>query len=287
MRSLLGLLIIVAGISTSSAQAPTEKTLLWQLTGNGLTQPSYLFGTLHLMCPQELKMPQKVVDHFRTTRQLYLEIDMDDPNMMQEMVQGMQMHNDTTLQQLLKQDYDSANTMFKKTTGLPLNMLNHTKPLLLLSMIYPSILGCQPISWEGEFIKMAKDSNMEINGLEFIADQVKVFEAIPYPVQASMFIKTLYNMDSSKKVFEEMVEVYKQKDIKKMYDMSTSDKDFGAYEHTLLDNRNHNWIPIIGEQAKKMPTFFAFGAGHLGGEVGVISLLRKNGFTVTPVMYND
>ena len=29
-----------------------------------------------------------------------------------------------------------------------------------------------------------------------------------------------------------------------------------------------------------MPTLFAVGAGHLGGEKGVIALLRKQGFTV-------
>jgi len=33
----------------------------------------------------------------------------------------------------------------------------------------------------------------------------------------------------------------------------------------------------------KDPTFFAVGAGHLGGPNGVIRLLKKEGYTVTPV----
>jgi uncharacterized protein len=31
------------------------------------------------------------------------------------------------------------------------------------------------------------------------------------------------------------------------------------------------------------PTFFGVGAGHLGGEAGLISLLEKSGYTVRPV----
>ncbi|MEZ5495489.1 MAG: TraB/GumN family protein [Gammaproteobacteria bacterium] len=40
----------------------------------------------------------------------------------------------------------------------------------------------------------------------------------------------------------------------------------------------------IPEIAKQQVTLFAFGAGHLGGDVGVINLLREKGYTVEPVM---
>ena len=51
----------------------------------------------------------------------------------------------------------------------------------------------------------------------------------------------------------------------------------------MLNNRNNNWIPVIAAATKEKPTFFAVGAAHLGGEKGVISLLRKKGFKVTPI----
>ena len=100
-----------------------------------------------------------------------------------------------------------------------------------------------------------------------------------------MLIKMLLNIDSSKKDFNEMLQLYKNKDIDQIKDLTTKEEDFAEYTGILLDDRNHNWIPVIGEQAKKQPTFFAFGAGHLGGEKGVINLLRKAGFTVKPVFY--
>ncbi|MBA2761686.1 MAG: TraB/GumN family protein [Segetibacter sp.] len=285
MKRLIGALIGAFGFVVVNAQPPTEKTLLWEVSGSGISSPSYLFGTIHLMCADELKMPDIVKGKFDSSKQLFLEIDMDDPNMVTEMMSGMQMKGNTTLENLMGKKFDSANTIFQSKTGIPLKMLNSAKPFLLMSMIYPSLLGCQPLSWEGEFQKMAKEKELELKGLEKLSDQMDIFEKIPYEVQSEMLIKMLQNIDSSKIAFTEMLGVYKTKDINKLYEMTTKDKDFGEYEGLLLNDRNHNWIPVIGEQAKKMPTFFAFGAGHLGGDKGVISLLRKAGYTVKPVLY--
>jgi hypothetical protein len=82
-----------------------------------------------------------------------------------------------------------------------------------------------------------------------------------------------------------MVEIYKSKDINKLHQMATDDKDFGEYEAVLLNDRNKNWVPVIVNQAQQKPTFFAVGAGHLGGANGVINLLRQQGLSVKPILY--
>lgn len=275
----------IAFISPTRAQVPKEKTLLWEVSGKGITKPSFLFGTIHLMCSNELKMPEIVEEKFNTAGKLFLEIDMDDPNMMKDMMLGMQMKDSSTLENLMGNKYDSVSSIFQNKTGLPLRMLNTAKPFLLMSMLYPSILQCTPVSWESVFQKMAKEKGIEIQGLEKLQDQMNIFDKIPYKVQSDMFVKMLLNIDSSKKDFDTMLEVYKNKDINELNILTNKEEDFGEYTNILLDDRNHNWIPVIGEQAKKMPTFFAFGAGHLGGEKGVINLLRKAGFNVQPVFY--
>jgi uncharacterized protein YbaP (TraB family) len=40
---------------------------------------------------------------------------------------------------------------------------------------------------------------------------------------------------------------------------------------------------VMTAAIKSQPTFFAVGAGHLGGKKGILYLLRQAGFTVTPV----
>jgi uncharacterized protein YbaP (TraB family) len=268
------------------AQAPTEKTLLWEVTGKGIKQASYLYGTIHLMCPQDLSVHDVVKQKFNATEHLFLEIDMDDPAMMKEMMAGMAMKDATTIKSLLGNDeYDRLNKAFKNKVGFPLDMLKNTKPMLLMALVYPSMLGCQPDSWEKRFQTMAEERKMQLSGLEKVTEQINVFEKIPYKVQADMLMQMVSNLDSSKASFETMVEIYKSKDIEKLHQMTTSDKDFGEYEAVLLNDRNKNWIPVIVKQAQQKPTFFAVGAGHLGGLSGVINLLRKEGFSVKPVLY--
>ena len=273
---------------SSMAQSNTrgDKTLLWQVTGKNIKEPSYLFGTIHLMCPGDINVSDGLKEKFSATRQLFLELKMDDPSLMMEMMKGLKMKDSSTIKSLLgKVNYDSVNAIFKKSTGMPLDLLNSTKPILVVSMIYPFLLGCTPDSWENTFQKMAKAQNKPLLGLEKISEQMSVLESIPYKEQADMLAKTLYQMDSAKKNFLNMLEVYKQKDLVQLYNLTTSDEDFGMYERDLLINRNRNWISVITAQAEKMPTFFAFGAAHLGGKEGVINLLRTEGYTVKPVLY--
>lgn len=286
MKKLTAALVaLISCLGHLKAQTPTEKTLLWEVSGKGIGKPSYLFGTIHIMCQDEMRMPTVVKDRFNSTQTLFLEIDMDDPAMMKEMLSGVKMKDSASLETLLGKRYDSVSTAFQKVTGMPLQLMSSMKPFLLMSFLYPSILNCTPVSWEAEFQKLATAKGAEIKGLETLQEQMDVFEKIPYKVQAETFAKMVLNIDSAKNDFDQMMKLYNQKDINKLYESSTAEEDFGKYEGILLNERNRNWIPVIGEQAKKQPTFFAFGAGHLGGDKGVITLLRKSGFTVKPIMY--
>jgi len=271
----------------ANAQTALAKTLLWQITGPGIIAPSYLYGTIHLMCPQDIIVTTELRSKFYSTKQLFLELDMDDPSVMAKTISQMNMQNDTTLSQLLsKQQYDSVAATFKKLTGLSLEMMQTMKPELLESVIYPSLLGCEGAeAWEQKFMQMAKANNMKIKGLEQVEDQLKIFDEIPYKMQAEELAETVLHVDSVKKSFIDMLESYKQKDLNALNDMMNDEDDLTAYSDLLLTNRNAKWIPEIIEQAKLKPTFFAVGAAHLGNTNGVINLLREKGYTVNPVNY--
>jgi uncharacterized protein YbaP (TraB family) len=55
----------------------------------------------------------------------------------------------------------------------------------------------------------------------------------------------------------------------------------------LLDDRNKNWIMQLPGIMKEQPAFIAVGALHLAGENGLVALLRKQGYIVTPVKTNN
>ena len=264
-----------------------EKTLLWQISGPGISAPSYLFGTIHLMCPGDIMVSDILKAKFNSTQQLYLELDLDDPTVMLKTMQHIQMNNDTTLKDLLTEpQYDSLRARFKRLTGMPLDMMTSMKPELVETLMYPALLGCDGAeAWEQKFMQMAKANNMQVKGLESVEDQLEIFDAIPYKVQAEGLAETFNNIDSIKQNFQAMVELYKQKDLEGLHAMMYSDEEFSKYDDLLLKDRNEKWIPEIIEQAKSKSTFFAVGAAHLGGDNGVIELLRKKGYTVEAVNY--
>lgn len=70
-------------------------------------------------------------------------------------------------------------------------------------------------------------------------------------------------------------------------DRKTVDEQFRLAEDMLMEQRNRNWIQPINTAAAEAAAgnkaiLVAFGALHLPGEQGVLRLLEKDGWTVTP-----
>ena len=139
-------------------------------------------------------------------------------------------------------------------------------------------------SYEMEFLEIAKSSSKPVAGLETIEFQLSVFDSIPYEAQAEMLLETIKNGATENSEFDVMVKMYKEQKINDMVSMiSDEGEQLSEYEDILLNKRNEAWINGMKTMMNEMPTFFAVGAGHLAGKRGVIHLLRKEGYTLTPI----
>ncbi len=283
MKKLFSTLASVLLYTTTFAQQ--NNSLLYEITGQNLTSPSYLFGTFHIMCADDYIMPEKVTNAFQKAEQVVLELDMDDPQMMIQMQQQMFMTDGQTLKTLLTPtDYQLVGNYFKDSLMMPFQMLEKVKPFALTSMLYPKILDCPLESFEMNFVKLSREQQKEILGLEGVTDQMNVFDKIPYKKQADDLVEAVQEMTDARADFRKMVATYKAADIDAIAEM-VAEEAYGYAEYTdiLLTNRNKNWIPKIADFAQEKSTFFAVGAGHLGGQAGVVNLLREAGYTVRPI----
>ena len=263
----------------------SENSLLWKISGNGLKEPSYLFGTIHITCDATLS--EKVKTALDKTQQLCLELDMDDPNLQVEMMNSMMMQNGLTMKSLTKpEDFKAVDAFLTTNLGFSAEMLNPVKPFMVSAMLYPKMLNCETQSVEAELIKIAKAQNEEVIGLETVSEQLAVFDAIPYQEQMNELVITAKdNMQRDKTELTEMMAIYKSENVEAMVTFTEKSPNAmtSKYGDVLLKNRNQNWISRITTIAKNKPTFFGVGAAHLGGKEGVIALLRKAGFTVEAV----
>src|SRR6187200_2400091 len=289
---LFALSIIMANADAQIGTKPLQKSLLWEISGNGLTKPSYLYGTIHMICKDDATLGDSLVAAIQRCDRVYFEVDMDNLMEMLSALKDFKMRNDTTLADLLsKEDYEKVKVYMESKGGpLPFSKLETYKPMLASSLLMESGIGCEEsVAMEQLIMEEAKKSKKRIEGLETMSYQASIFDSIPYKLQAEQLLKYVNDSGSKSeadKQFEEMVEAYKAQDIEKLGEyVKEEDGDLGNYEDILIYNRNRNWVQKLKTVMPEKSLTVAVGAGHLAGEKGLIKLLRKEGYTVKPVKY--
>ena len=268
-----------------STHAQEDNSLLWKISGNGLDKPSYLFGTIHLMCPQDIKITEAMQSAIEASEQMVLELDMDEPGIMQNMMASSMMQDGTTLKSLMSdEDYQLLEEFMMDSIGAPLQAMSTMKPMLLSTVVMLPVLKCQPGSYEMALVNAAKEKEMEVHGLETVADQIAIFDAISLEDQSDYLVKSIREYDETAAETRNMISFYQEENVSGLYEMiHESMAEMEGGEDALLTDRNQKWIPQMEEMAAEKATFFAVGAGHLGGPEGVITLLKKAGYEVEAV----
>ena len=263
-----------------------DNSLLWKISGNGLSKPSFLFGTFHLLCKDDIHFSDQLKKAISDCDEIYMELDMDDPSTMLSAMMYMNMRGDTSLSDLYSStEYDRLKNYFSDTLKLPLALLQKTKPYFLVALLYPRMMNCSsPAGVEEELLKLAKADNKEVQGLETMQFQASVFDSIPYKWQAKELLKNIDSFSVNKKEFETMLDFYKSQNLDSIKTM-LGKSEFGSekYDDLLLNNRNTRWVQKLDTVMKEKSVFVAVGAGHLVGQQGLINLFKKQGYTVEPL----
>lgn len=272
--------------TAAGATATLPPSLLWEISGNGLTQSSYLYGTMHLLCKDEIQLHPGVQAAMQQCKQLYLEMDMDDPQLvsrLQKKIIGGAGYSYKAL--FTPAEYEEVHRYFKDSLRVDISQMNRMIPLAISGMMAAALLPCKQKSGvEDTLMKLAKGRQLEVKGLEAVEDQILLYDSIPDREEAKATLEMVRQLDEAKARFRQMSAYYQSEDIQALYQLVESSKDIAPYRVMLLDNRNRKWIPVIREQIGQQPTFIAVGTGHLAGAQGVIQLLRSAGYRVTPVL---
>lgn len=281
--------------TTTYAPTKDENSLIWEISGNGLEKPSFLYGTIHIIGKDDFFLTDPTVAAFDKSEKVIFEIDMEEmsnPLIMFSLIKNLTMPDGITLKTLLEpEDYKFVHEKFG-ALGFPpfvTGMFDKVKPMFLTAfasgdMDPNGLQNGNMVSYEMEFMKMAQNQELPMGGLETIEFQMSIFDSIPYQDQANMLLESMKIEGEGMDELDIMVELYKNQDLIGMEAMFSSEEGgLGEWDDILLNKRNENWIPIMEEMMPKQPTFFAVGAGHLVGEMGVVALLRKEGYTVNPL----
>ena len=267
-------------------KSENKNTLLWQVSGNNLKTPSYLYGTFHLLCKNDIHISESLKTALKSVNEVYMELDMDDPSALFGGLAFINMKNGKQLRDLYTPaDYAKVERYFIDSLNTPLAMFQKIKPYFLVAMLYPRMMTCKtPSGVEEELMKLSKEYKKEIQGFETVAFQASVFDSIPYTWQAKELMKNIDSFPFYKRQMDTMMVAYTNQRLDLMT-LELGKSEFGseAYEDLLLNNRNLDWASKLKKIMPDESVFVAVGAGHLLGDKGLIVLLQKAGYAVEPM----
>jgi uncharacterized protein YbaP (TraB family) len=278
--ALLFILIFSATIQAQTKSAKIENSLLWEVSGNGLSKPTYLYGTIHMICSGDYFLSDKTKKAFDASDKLVLEINFNDPKEMAEM-QQLAMGKEPLSKRLSPEQISKLDAILKKSAGMTIQQVDAFSLVTVMSLIAMKTFGCDDLKfYEMDFIEKAKAKNIEIAGLETVKSQ---FKSLDDAYSDSEMIAMLEESDVEET--KQLVTDYKQENLESLYKNTTAENIMNAKaKKYMLDDRNLNWGKILPEMMKKESLFVAVGAAHLAGDLGLINLLKKAGYTVKPVM---
>ncbi|MDX1705006.1 TraB/GumN family protein [Pseudidiomarina sp.] len=260
-------------------------SLLYQISGKGIEQPSYLLGTMHVLCERDFKIDERVLGALDNTNQLVLELDLADMVVAQQLQSSVRQPGGPYLKKhLTDTQFNEVDQALQQITGVSLSYFEELRPFVISNMVVTHYLNCRQLaSYEGFLLQQAKRTGKDVIGLESVADQIGIFDQIPLSEQSTWLWQMIAESEQSNEELQQMKELFLKEDVEQLYQLIVTQQEFTNYSSILLDERNRNWVEILPPLMAEQPSFIAVGAGHLGGPQGVIALLRAAGYTVQPV----
>jgi len=285
-KKLVVFVVVIA--VTFQCTAQQQNSLLWEVSGNGLTKKSYIFGTIHLIKKQDFFITDIMKQSLEKCQSFVTEIDMNISLLQQvELAKKMYLPEGKTLRDYITADeYSDFSNYIIDSLGIKKSKLEkyiRLKPFYISSIIAKQMAG-KVKAYEQELYKIAKNKGIPSDGLETIEFQLSLVDATPLDEQAKSLVSEVKSYKKTEQMFNDMIDAYKAQDLSKLYSFVINSPDSGSeFNENFIYKRNQKWIPLIEEKIKDHSCFIAVGAAHLAGENGILHLIELQGYTVTPV----
>ncbi len=274
--------ITFINISAQNKIAESENSVLWEISGNGLSKPSYITGTCHIMCSKDFEIKPKVLKALEKSESFVMEINYMDPSEMTAL-QNMFQTNKKLSEQLSTTEAAKLDNILTEY-GTSLKNMDNSSSQALYALISMKAVPCPQTeikSYEIELLQTALKNKKKIDGLEKVEDQLT---SINNAYGLKEVIQQLQMGKEYEVLLQGMIDAFKKEDVQLVYDLFKNDKFMNRkQEKTMLTDRNKNWAEKMPEMMKKESSLFAVGGAHLMGENGIIKLLRAKGYTIKPV----
>ncbi|MEI8271271.1 MAG: TraB/GumN family protein [Paludibacter sp.] len=272
----------------------TQAQLLWKIYGNGLTHPSYLFGTHHLIPIQFLDSVPGLFKTFSECETVVGEMVLNNIDASAKIQQAAIMPNHKKISELMNQEeYKLVDNELKATLKFGLKEVSIMNPSLILTLYEmeknKKLTGLSDDKQSDSYFQLvAEEKDKKVLGLETIDQQIAIlFGNGSLERQTSLLVESIRKKNSMLKEMNQLNRLYKAGKLNDLLLLSKgkgeitdmTDEEFKK----MVDDRNADWISKLPNMMQKSSCFIAVGALHLPGQNGLLKLLEKKGYKVSPI----
>ena len=275
-------------------------SLLWEISGNGLKKPSYLFGTMHVSDKLAFHLGDSFYTAIKSADVVALETNPEswqDDYSQSVFFRGRRSGN--SLLNLYSNRWEwPADHM--RITSFAIDRYEETikaalavEPSMINGMLYRTY-GRQAEDFEEDtFLDMyifqtGKKLGKRVSGVENFQESEKlVMEAYKAMLRDQNKKKRSYDYEGMMTNPKKVEDAYRKGDLDLLDSLESLTVFSDAFQEKFLYKRNEIQANNIDSIIKKMSLFVGVGAAHLPGKRGVIELLRQKGYTMRPVRMDD
>ncbi len=265
-----------------------DHSLLWEIGGNGLTQKSYLFGSLKFMGSKEYYVPIAVSNKLDEVKQFATE-NLMEHHTRHELNKAMHLpKGDRLSNHMAADDYARMKKLFQDKLNIPESgfdgRFGHLIPLAV-SINMTRLAQNEPFRYPDiELLNDAKKRKKKITGLEDSGREAEALHNYPIDEQVTALLHSVDNLDEQRSEFLRLEGAYHTGDLMTVFKYTLHPTENNPhFLEEFYYKRNLEWVPRIEAQIRSRATLVSVGVSHLEGDQGLLALLREKGYTLTPL----
>jgi len=277
----------------NTAKNEKMKGLLWEIAGNGMTRPGYLYGTMHVSEKLVFNLSDSFFIALRSVDDVALETDCERWQEFQEQLSSSREEMGGRYGSYRPRRsginlYNGA-FLFESPANDVLGGMLSFKPYLSNEFLYRSEeyrADYEENTYLDLFIHQAgKKLGKKVFGLETIDGSYEAVTRASLPPENDKDEERTYNRGYVSR--DDFEGAYRDQDLSLLDSLDQLMTPSKHYRKWMLDERNIVMANGIDSVMRRGETIFAaVGAAHLPGDMGVIQLLRKKGYTMRAVKFN-
>jgi uncharacterized protein YbaP (TraB family) len=260
----------------------------WRMTGAGRGEIT-LLGSMHVLREADYPLPASVDRLFERADALVMELDLDSVSPAEQqatILRAATLAPGTALRDVVDASVYALTERRTRELGIDLKLLEHFEPWFLSVAILDQ--GMRKFGFEGELgveqylLRKSRAAGKEIIGLETLAMQIGIFDALPPASQQAMLEQTLNEIDEAETTMVDMAAAWRDGRLDVLSEGLLADfDDFPGLYEALVEKRNAEWVKSLEGLARNGKRYLVVvGALHLVGRDNVIDMLKARGHAV-------